>query len=239
MKANRINLLIPTYKRAQSGMLPRCAQSFVKHVSDIRNVVFTFLVNNQDNETAEYLATTEDIPCAFEVILATYSKPHLGWFYNTLYEKTKWQDEETLVTLIGDDMVCKTQNWDVEILAVMNAMEGMGIVHCRDGIQNGQIGVNLFTTRKWVRATGGVFMEDFPVDMIDVVYTEVARRLRREIYLDHVYIDHVHSSLKPKAEWDEGFTNLRNLSSLYGPDLTERVEKCIQRQIDCVLQNLK
>lgn len=231
MQANRINILLPTFKRVQSGMLPRCVQSFVKHVSDIRNVVFTFLVNQNDRETLDYLRSTEDIPCGFQIVLASYDCPHLGWFYNQLYEKTKWQDEETLVTLIGDDMVCHTQNWDVEILAVINAMNGVGIVHCRDGIQNGQIGVNLFTTRKWVRATGGIFMEDFPADFIDTIYTEVARRTGREAYLDHVYIEHRHSTLKPQAEWDEGFKALRAEWAKYGPEVTTKAEACIARQI--------
>lgn len=239
MKAERINILLPTYKRVHSGMLPACVQSFVNRVSDIQNLVFTFFVNRNDQETIDYLTTTEDITCGFQIILADYDKPHLGWFYNSLYERTQYQDEETLVTLIGDDMVCHTQNWDRIILDAINGLDGMGIVHCRDGIQNGKIGVNLFTTRRWVRATGGRFMEDFPADFVDSIYTEVARRTGREIYLDNVFIEHRHSSLKPVEQWDEGFRALRAEWAKYGSDVTQRVEACISRQIEVVEAAIK
>lgn len=230
----KINLMIPTFKRVQSGMLPRCVRSFVDTVSDIRNIAFTFLVNSNDGDTLAYLATTEDITCPKEIIGATYDRPHIGWFYNTLYQATPYQDPAFAVTLIGDDMVCKTPNWDLAILSALNSINGCGIVHCRDGIQNGRIGVNLFTTRKWVDLTGGKFMEDYPADFIDVIYTEVARRTGHEVYLDGVFIEHQHNSLKPQAEWDEGFKGLRAEYAQYGAGITERVEADIARQIENV-----
>lgn len=233
MQAKTINLMIPTYKRA-GAMLPNCLGSFAGNASDIRNIRFTLFVNRKDQETIDFLKETERFPDLYHVILADYDKPHLGWFYNCMYDMTKWKDEDTLVTLIGDDMVCHSKNWDLSILQAVNSIDGMGIVHCRDGIQNGQIGVNLFTTRKWVNATGGLFMEDFPADFIDTIYTEVARRTGREIYLDDVFIEHRHSSLKPQAEWDEGFKALRAEWAKYGADVTERAEACIARQIESV-----
>lgn len=235
MKVEKINLMIPTFKRVQSGMLPRCIQSFVQTVSEIQNIVFTFLVNYKDEETIDYLSSTTDIDCGYKIMLVYYDRPHIGWFYNTLYDLTPYQDPEFAVTLIGDDMVCKTKNWDVKIIDALNTIEGKGIVHCRDGIQNGQIAVNLFTTRKWVNLTGGKFMENFPVDMIDVVYTEVARRTGHEIYLNDVFIEHQHSSLKPKAEWDEGFRGLRAEYDKYGPEISGQVESCISKQMRNVL----
>lgn len=81
-------------------------------------------------------------------------------------------------------------------------------------------------------------MEDFPADMIDVIYTEVARRTGREAYLDHVFLEHQHSTLKPKAEWDEGFKALRAQADQYGPDVTDRAEACISRQIENVRAHL-
>lgn len=230
MQAKAINLMIPTYKRSGT-LLPGCLGSFADQASDIRNIRFTLFVNRKDAETIEFLRATERFPDLYHVILADYDKPHLGWFYNEIYRLTKWQNLGTLVTLIGDDMYCHTKDWDLEVLKAVNAMDGMGIVHCRDGIQNGQIGVNLFTTRKWVDATGGTFMEDFPADVIDVIYTEVARRMGRETYLDHVFIEHRHNSLKPKEQWDEGFKALREQADKYGPDVTARAEACIRKQM--------
>lgn len=234
MPYSRINLMIPTFKRVASGMLPDCIRSFVNEASSLQNVVLTFLVNRKDTETVAFFEAAKGWAVDIDVVMVEYERPHIGWFYNTLFENTKFQDEDTLVTLIGDDMVCHTKGWDLEVLKAINELDGMGIVHCKDGIQNGTIAVNLFTTRKWVKATGGVFMEDFPVDMIDVVYTEVPRRLGMEKYLDGVFLEHRHHSLKPREAWDEGFKALRAEYGNYGPDMPARVEACITKQIAAV-----
>lgn len=243
MRIENINLMIPTFKRCDSGKLPRCLDSFIRLADAPQNLRVTLLINESDEETHKWLETAPsyvqergnpDQRPFFSYVYARYDKPDIGWFYNTLYEHTKFQDEDTAVTLIGDDMVAMTTGWDVEVLAALNRINGMGIVHCRDGIQNGKIGVNLFTTRAWVRATGGKFMEDFPVDFIDVIYTEVARRTGHEVYLDNVFIDHQHSSLQPQANWDEGFRGLRAQYAKYGPEVTARAEACIARQIASV-----
>lgn len=206
-----INLMVPTYQRVKNGKLPRHVQSFIKHVSDVRNICYTFLVNRGDEESLEYLRTTEDITCRMEVMQTVESKPHLGKFYNQMYRDSHWANESGyLVSMVGDDMVCETQNWDVKILEAANRLNGMGIIHCEDGIQNGRIAVNLFTTRKWIEATGGEFMcESFRADYIDVIHSKIAGETKREAFLPDVMLRHEHSSLQAPEARDATFNRLR------------------------------
>jgi len=208
-----INILLPTYKRVKSGKLPRFLESFENMANDVKRLHFTLMVNKGDAETDEFLRPwwieAEERGVKASVVVVDYPTPNLGWFYNTLYEVTPFKDPGLAVTMLGDDMVCRTKGWDARVLESLNKVNGLGLVHCRDGIQNGKIAVNFFTSRAWVDATGGEFMVDIPVDFIDVAATEVARRLNREIYLDDVFIEHDHSSLKLEKDWDDGFRRLR------------------------------
>ncbi len=208
---NRINLLLPTRKRVASGKLPRYIKSVMDTVSDFKNVVFTFLVDVDDVETEMFLYMNRDIKSEFEIITNTkLKKPHLGKFYNILYNQTKFSDPDCLVSMTGDDQVFATKNWDLEILKNINEMDGIGIVHCKDGIQDGRVAVNLFTTRKWIDMIGGQFMSElFPADYIDTLHTEIARRTGHERYLNHVSIVHEHSGLSHPDTYDDTFKNLR------------------------------
>lgn len=210
---NRINLLLPTRKRVTSGKLPRYIKSVMETVSDYKNVVFTFLVDSDDVETEMFLYMNKDIKSEFEIITnSKIKKPHLGKFYNILYNQTKFSGPETLVSMTGDDQVFTTKNWDLEILKNINEMDGVGIIHCKDGIQDGRVAVNLFTTRKWIDMIGGQFMcELFPADFIDTLHTEIARRTGHERYLNYVSIVHEHSGLSAPETYDETFKRLRTI----------------------------
>lgn len=230
-----INILLPTYKRVRSGLLPRFLRSFEDMAADPKCLSFTILVNKDDSETQEWVRewwiAVEERGIKASVILAACEKPHLGWFYNTLYQTTPFQDPGLAVTLLGDDMECMTKGWDTRVLAELNKRQGLCVVHCRDGIQNGRIAVNFFTSRAWVDATGGKFMVDVPVDFVDVAATEVARGLGLEVYLDDVVITHHHHSLKSEKDWDDGFRRLRGEYGKMG-NQEERVRVFVKDAID-------
>lgn len=197
--------MLPTRKRSEK--LGQFIHSFRDNADIPLNVAFYFLVDNDDTETFNYLDKKWGNDFNIHVILNKRETPHLGKFFNRLYTV---QQENTIVSMLGDDMICRTKGWDTQILEAINKSGGLGIVHCKDGIQNGRIAVNLFTTHKWINALGGKFMpENWPADYIDVYHTEIARKTGFETYLGNVLIEHEHSSLKPKEQWDETFINLR------------------------------
>lgn len=238
MTYNRINLFLPTRKRVENGKLPRYLKSVMDTVSDYKNVVLTFLVDTDDVETEMYLYLNKELKCEFEIISNYKLKtPHLGKFYNILYEQTKFSDPKILVSMTGDDFVFVTKNWDLEILRNINDMNGVGIVHCKDGIQNGRVAVNLFTTRKWINMIGGTFMcELFPADFIDTLHTEIARRTGHERYLENVSIIHEHSGLSSPDTYDETFKRLRNVynEEYSGKNLTHILESQVALALNSI-----
>jgi hypothetical protein len=203
--------MLPSRKRVDSGKLPRFIKSVMDMTSDLKNVCLTFLVDVDDVETEFYLHITKDIKCDYEVIPnKILDRPHLGKFYNVLYNQTKFNNPETLVSMVGDDMVFMTKGWDKILLDRVNEEKGIGIFHCRDGIQDGRIAVNLFTSREWVDALGGVFMSElFPADFIDEIHTRVAQRVGKLFYLKEIFLKHEHSGLSDPSTYDDTFKRLR------------------------------
>ena len=228
MEYNSIRLLVPTRGRVRN--LERFIKSFKENADHWHLRVFlTFLIDSDDNETMSYLKGLElrDYPNN-RVIVRSAGKPHLGKFFNMMYNQESGRDKDVLVSMLGDDMVCHTKGWDTKILEAMNKNHGMGIVHCRDGIQNGRIAVNFFTTQKWIEMTGLPFMpENWAADYIDVYHTELARRSGFEAYLDDVFVEHDHSSLRPPEQWDQTFKNLR--AEWDGQDAREIMEGLLSK----------
>lgn len=202
-----INLMIPTYKR--DDRLFECMDSFVKNASG--NIIFSILINDGEFTTRDRIQLYSSLHAVqIDVYQTGDGPPHLGRFYNELYRYSS-HERNIAVSMIGDDMVCMTPEWDRYIKHSLNEMDGLGIVHCRDGIQNGNIAVNLFTTRDWVdEAHNGRFMDErFAADYIDVLHTEAARAQGKERYLDDVLIEHRHWS--KSGEMDETALRLRKV----------------------------
>jgi hypothetical protein len=206
MTYDKINLMVPTRRRIDH--LAKLISSTLRFATTPERIAFTFLVDDDDEETHYYL-NQHGPRCDWQKLLWHEKMPHLGRMYNKIYAETKFQS--AIVTMIGDDMVFETENWDADILSEINDRNGWCIASCDDGyIQHGRIFVNLFTTRKVVIATGGPFMsEEFPMDFIDVVWTELAKRSGIDCYLHNVMLRHEHSSVA-------GDTTRERLQSMRG-----------------------
>ena len=210
MEFKKILLMIPTYRR--KNRLQKLIDSALKYSYDVNNIRFCFCVNVSDKETQNYLAERY-FPLGdgqFEIILEKTRQPNLSKYFNMMYDETRFDDPDTLVSELGDDMYFKTQDWDKKILDVMNAGDGYNIVYCNDNfIAYDQCCVNLFTSRKLVSATNRPFMCPlFKADMVDVVWTLVGQYTGLLRYLPDVIIQHEHDSGKKATERDETFNRL-------------------------------
>ena len=192
MTYDRINLMLPTRKRVPH--LAKFIESAVATAKNVDSLFLTLLVDYEDIETREYVLTHP--PCIpWDTSFWTAATPHLGKMYNSMY-RSRGTELSEVVSMVGDDMVFDTPGWDERILREINLRNGWAVVSLNDDyIQHGKIFVNVFTTRKMVEATGGPFMsEEFPMDFIDVVWTELARKTRTDVYLPDVILRHEHSS---------------------------------------------
>jgi len=199
VKYDKICLMLPTYGRSHN-YLPTFIQTAIATVSDPKRIHFAFLVNVNDTDTKSFLTDFDFKGSEMEMVEESLLVPHLAKYFNMLYAMTKTRDEAgTVVTMVGDDMQFKTQNWDTRMLDLINTYDGIGIFWANDEyIAREKLCVNIFTTRKFVQATERPFMcELFPGEMIDLVWYEVGR-LTKTLHFDpYTIIYHNHSGKKP------------------------------------------
>ena len=198
---NRINLFLPTYRRVTNGKLKRFLVSAIGKVNCKDNICITFLIDNDDKESKDYLENTE-LPIKCQILTRKASAPHLGKMYNQLYEETMFKEEGTIISMVGDDMEFLTSGYDLAILNELNKCNGLGIVYCNDDyIQKHKLCVNLFTTRKFVELTKKPFMcNAFPAYFIDTVWTRVGQKTKTLHYLPNVKIKHHHYTKNPRNQ---------------------------------------
>ena len=190
---NKINLMLPTYGRSKTS-LPKFISSCVKTMHSKDNIVFTFLVNVKDTDTRDYFKNLVIAP-EFEVILENTSSPDLGKYFNMMYDLTVHQEKETVVTMLGDDMVFKTKDWDSLLLKKINDKKGIGVFYCNDNYTaKEKMCVNLFLTRKFVDMVGSLFMADFKADFIDTVWYQLGKMTDTLNYSPEIIIQHNHAS---------------------------------------------
>jgi len=194
---NKVNLMLPTYHRFDNK-LPKFIKSALDKCSSKSTICFTFCVNEKDKET-EYVIhkLLKDEGVDYEIIFETLERPHLAKYFNMMYEKTKFQEESTVVSMLGDDMEFWTQGFDIVILKALNAMGGLGLVYGDDCLWwHEKLCVNLFTTRTYVdlQAPFPFMCEYYPRDQIDIVWYKVARAMGMIRYLDHLKLSHNHAT---------------------------------------------
>lgn len=233
MRYNKINLMLPTYKRVKNGKLPRFISSCITNTGSFKNVCITFLVDNDDSETIFYIEHLQ-MPIKWDFMYWRGKQPHLGKMYNQIYERTIFRDEGTLVSMVADDMEWKTSGYDIAILNAINKCDGIGLVYCNDGFQGKKLCVNLFTSRKYVERTRMPFMcELFPAYFIDTVWMRVAKKTKTVIYLDDVLLKHHHASFN-KKNIDVTYRRLQKLKKSFKKGYKE-----VDNYVNKIINNMK
>jgi len=210
MLYDKICLSLPTYKRA-NGKLRDYIDTALNMCSDKSKICFSFVVNQNDKETQEFIKKRfEKVESEYEILIENLPEPHLAKFWNMFYEKTKFQEYSTLVSMTGDDMQFRTEGWDSLVLKWVNYLGGIGLFYgddCKNSHE--KLSVFFFTSRKYIDALKPLpFMcEMFPCDDMDVVHYNTALTLNRLFYIKDLKIFHNHATLD--RVHDETWTRLR------------------------------
>lgn len=172
---NKICLMLPTYKRSETS-LPVFIDSAIEMANNPAALRFSFCVNKKDFDTFGFIinyAWPEGVE--YEIIQEDSIQPNLAKYFNLLYDNTKFNNPDTIVSMVGDDMEFKTKGWDLELLNLIQSYNGVGVFWCNDDyIAHENLCVNLFVTRKFVEATRKPFMCDlYHADMIDLVWMRI------------------------------------------------------------------
>jgi len=196
MRYDSINLMLPTRRRLAG--LKRFVHTAIDKADEASRLYFSFLVDADDSPTMHW-ALGFQWNHKHVIIDHDTTGPNLSRYYNRLYDESAYSEERTLVSMVADDMYFDSQGWDTAILNAVNARKGAAVVWCDDCyIQHEKMAVNLFTTRRVVDgACLGEFMwSRWRANMIDVVWTEIAKRTGIACYLPDVRLVHEHNSGK-------------------------------------------
>jgi hypothetical protein len=156
----------------------------------------------------------------------------LSLLQNILYANCKGE----IVMYSGDDLVFKTQDWDVKVVdAIEKYPDKLALVYPNDLATHGQsMAIHGFLHRNWINAVGS-WVAPGRGSLYDLWHTEVARKLGRLHYLEDVHIAHVHYRQgEGLATFDETYKDVSSATRSWAPMKTyKRLKR--ERRIDFVL----
>ena len=234
-KLRRIALLVPSRERFENKK--RLVESIKKTVYDIDNITLYFGIDSDDSTVESVYALQKENPFLKILIIPSSGKfQNLGILWNKCAEVAT----EDIFSMIGDDMVFKTKNWDLHILKEFDCTEpdGFKFVYCNDG-NVGHKPVNSFINRGYYDILGYYCREEFPVDGIDTWLYDVYRRLGRTVYLSEVVIEHLHWHFN-KAEKDSVVDRMNHTeASKISKDLYKKLKPCRDIEIEILKPHLE
>ena len=193
----KISLLCPTRGRPDS--MERMWNSAVEHANYREDLECVFYVDN-DDQASEEKAT--ELGC--EAVLGP--RIVLSEMWNACYYIATGE----IFMHCGDDLVFHRLGWDRMVVAEFEKYpDRIAFVHGRDGIANEKLGTHGFIHQAWVDAVGYFVPPYFSSLYNDTWLTEVANRIDRRVYLEAMYIEHLHFT-SGKSPYDATYSDRRD-----------------------------
>jgi hypothetical protein len=191
----KIALLVPSRERIDKKK--QLIDSIKSTVKDIDNVSLYFGID-EDDPVREQAA----VFCKENTFIKIVNIKNNGKFLNlgVLWNICARESNEDIISMIGDDMVFITKNWDEEILKEFEypqcPKDNFKMVHCYDGKWGPKIAVNAFIHRSYMDLTGYFMREEFPVDKVDIWLQQIYMAFGRLVYRGDIHIEHKHWSFR-------------------------------------------
>jgi len=190
MQTPKISILVPSRERLNLKFT--LISSIIATVNDINNVELLFGIDDDDPTLREVYNIEKAIPF-IKIININNNGNFIGInkIWNLLYPHAKGN----IFGYIGDDMIFKTPNWDVEIIKEFKDgyADNIKLVHCYDGhrIQD-EICVNAFLHKKYTEILGYMCREEFLINWSDQWMYQTFKAFNRVKYKPDIYIHHNH-----------------------------------------------
>ena len=196
----KIAILVPSRERMNKRLT--LLFSILTTVKDINNVNVYYGVDEDDPT----LPTIEKVAAAIPAVKVIRIKNEgkflgLGKLWNILTNET----QEEIISMIGDDMVFKTPNWDEEVFKEFTENlpeDKIKAIHCNDDCHGAKLAVNLFCHRKYAEVMGHFMREEFKINWVDQWLHQVFSAFGRLSYRGDIMIEHRHWVLG-KSNHDE------------------------------------
>jgi hypothetical protein len=185
----KIAILVPTRERMNNRLT--LLFSILTTVSDINNVNIYYGVDKDDPTLETIKKVAKGIPSLKVIEIENEGKfLGLGKLWNILVKEST----DDIISMIGDDMVFKTKDWDLEILNEFKEMPSDNIkaVHCNDDCHGAKLAVNLFCHRKYAEVLGVFMREEFKINWVDQWLHQLFSAFDRLVYRGDIMIEHRH-----------------------------------------------
>lgn len=221
-----ISLLIPTRKRPNN--IKRLIESIKDTVIDINDIELCFYIDDDDNESLELIN---------EIANTINTKAIQGTYTGEYRTPTFFMPNELVKICTGpiffygaDDVVFRTKRWDKKVKESFDNYEDkILLVYAPDGFQSGKVPVAThgFLHKNWVDIIGYLFPSVFNIAYNDTWITEVSELIKRRIYIEDMFIEHMHPAAG-KAKLDDTYLTKKetdgNETFLYQQLAPKRIE---------------
>jgi hypothetical protein len=185
----KIAILVPTRERMNKRLT--LLFSILTTVSDINNITVYFGVDKDDPTLDVIKRVSNAVPCLRVVEIENEGKfLGLGKLWNILVDSST----EEIISMIGDDMVFTTPDWDEKLInEFKNAPpDNIQAVHCNDDCHGSKLAVNLFCHRMYREVLGCFMREEFKINWVDQWLHQVFSAFGRLKYRGDIMIEHRH-----------------------------------------------
>lgn len=185
----KIAILVPSRERMNKRLT--LLFSILTTVKDINNVNVYYGVDEDDPTLETIEKISKAVPCVKVIRIKNDGKfLGLGKLWNILTDETT----EEVISMIGDDMVFKTPNWDEEVIKEFQDIpeDKIKAIHCNDDCHKAKLAVNLFCHRKYAEVMGQFMREEFKINWVDQWLHQVFSAFGRLKYRDDIMIEHRH-----------------------------------------------
>ena len=185
----KIAILVPTRERMNNRLT--LLFSILTTVNDINNVNIYYGVDKDDPTLETIKKVSTAIPCLKVIEIETEGKfLGLGKLWNILTDEST----EDIISMIGDDMVFKTKDWDLKIIDEFKngPKDNIKAVHCNDDCHGAKLAVNLFCHRKYAEVMNGFMREEFKINWVDQWLHQMFSAFDRLTYRGDIMIEHRH-----------------------------------------------
>jgi hypothetical protein len=195
----KIAILVPSRERLNLKLT--LISSIITTVSDINNIELLFGIDKDDPTRDIVYKIAAAIPFVKIIDINNEGKfIGINKIWNLLYKET----DADILGYIGDDMIFRTPNWDVEVIKEFTGGklpdDKIKLVHCDDGYHGSKLCVNAFIHRAYTDIVGYFCRGEFPINYSDSWFMNVFGASNRITYLPQVYIEHNHWILNKRQK---------------------------------------
>jgi hypothetical protein len=215
--------------------------SLITTVKDPKNVILVLGVD-EDDPAKKYYDYLEQNVSIVKVVEFKNNGKFLG--LSTMWNGMAKKIDADIYAMIGDDMMFKTQAWDIDVNKEFeNAPKDKIImVHCNDGMrgpgnQYAQIPplcVNFFIHKNYINTTG-YFVEPYMENTHHDTWPQIVfDTLKRTVYRHDILIKHLHYSVTDNnqdpvsqnlEDLRKGIWNSRQFIETYKKEIEEEINK--------------